>query len=893
MDRERQNMDIRKRKRHINIKQLTLGAAATAVLALNPNAATATSCPPFITGTDLANEVCSFDTGTAVTVENGGEVAGIAMDSYSGSQITVASGGTINGTPSSIGINLTNASLTNGMINNGTIRVANTVISIANSTVGNISNSGTITSTLHGTGIKIDKSNVGDITNSGTITASSYDTGIAMLGSTSPAITTTVSNITNTGTITSEIGNSILMSKSVITNDLTNNGSIVSHSGDGIALRNVSRIENTLSNSGTINAGDVGIKMSSESTISGSISNSGSIKSSTYGIQISSSSIDASISNSGTIKGGSTGIAISGSATNTMVGGGISNSGTIQGDINAINIMGSAVVSNINILGTHARIIGNVEAPNSTINITSGANFTSEGSFTTSSFNIASNAIFNMANAITATTGFNNSGTLSVNQLQTISGDYTQNTGGVFQTGVTNATNYGQLVVDGNTDLSQSGHINVEIGQNASLHTGTVLSNVISGNTFTSPTAGFTVTDNSFLWNFVASINNTNTGVNLTASINSAAYNVCNGLYCQGAANAIIDQVAAGNSTFNPYTRLATGSAFQTAASQAAPVLSNANTPLLQFITNSVIDVIPTGSTFSDKSGGESGGDAMLYQPGKVWVKPYGGSASQNQTSTLAGYNATVYGVVIGRDITPSQDWLFGGAIAAGGDNLDGEAQISGQSINSGTYQGMLYAVKTFHHDIYLAEQGLVGYGDNDTSRDIPLYNTTAQGTYNSWFTNLRAELGKHFTFHQNFVLTPEIDASYLFVNQTAYQESNSPMDLSVNSNNVSSLVLGAYANASYHFISLKSLWDTALTTYIGIADNVLNSEPENTATFVAGGPNFTTGGVQFNQLVFRGGVGLAVSNPVKPFSLNLNYDLQSGSNVFNNVGSITLSYKI
>ncbi len=66
--------------------------------------------------------------------------------------------------------------------------------------------------------------------------------------------------------------------------------------------------------------------------------------------------------------------------------------------------------------------------------------------------------------------------------------------------------------------------------------------------------------------------------------------------------------------------------------------------------------------------------------------------------------------------------------------------------------------------------------GSNNTTRVIPLYASTAKGTYHSWFTNVRAEAGwsKSF-FNQKFLFTPEVDLSYLYVDQGTYQESARP----------------------------------------------------------------------------------------------------------------------
>ena len=86
---------------------------------------------------------------------------------------------------------------------------------------------------------------------------------------------------------------------------------------------------------------------------------------------------------------------------------------------------------------------------------------------------------------------------------------------------------------------------------------------------------------------------------------------------------------------------------------------------------------------------------------------------------------------------------------------------------------------------------------------------------------------------------------------------------------------------------------DLTLTGYAGIARNVLNSQPEATATFVAGGPSFSTNGIPFNELVFRGGMGLLLANPTKPLRVNLNYDLQSGNNAYSGVGTLTVTYRV
>ena len=840
------------------------------------------------------NGTISAQTGIGITtnsvinggISNSGLISSTVGAGISVSTSTISNGlsntGTISST-SGVGISILNASTINGGIfNSGVMNLSTTGITIGNNSIvsGDIFNSGTIDSN-NATGIKIATSTIsGSIINSGTISGNGVDSAISIIEN-----STVSGDITNQGLINANSGNAIVLSLSVIYGGISNNERIESTSGDGIHVSNVSTIQGSITNSGFLSGGPNGLSILSSSTVGGVV-NSGTISGGNNGLNISLSAINGSITNTGTISGGATGINLSSSA----VSGGISNSGTIQGDVFAINIAGGAV-SNLDILGQKARIIGAVDAGSTDVNITDGALFTSEGSYTVNTFNIAQNALFNMANTVTASAGFNNSGTLAVSDsLQTIAGDYTQNTGGVFQTAVFSPTNYGQLSVTGAANLSQSGNIDVQIAQNASLHAGDVLTNVINGNTYTPPTSGFNVMDNSFIWNFIAGSNHANTGVNLTAAVDPVAYAVCQGLYCQGATDTIIGQVAAGNAVFSPYGALSTASALQTAASQATPELTNENIQIVQLITRAVVDIAPMWSNLR----GRSSGDAMLYQPGKIWVKPYGASMTQNERTTVNGFDATAYGAVIGKDIELSNNGLFGGAFAAGGDNIQGKSVLSGQSIHSNAYQGMLYGSKKLPKQFYVAGQGLVGYENNNTSRAIPLYASTAKGSYNSLFTNVRAEAGwSTHVFSPNLVFTPEIDASYLFINQGSYQESGSPMNLSVAANNNSSLVLGAYGNAAYHLTTLKDQGDLTLTAYAGVAGDVINSQPQVTSTFVAGGSGFSTFGVQFNGAVFRGGTGLMLASSTKPLILELNYGLQVGNNAYSGVGTATIKYKV
>ena len=889
-------------------------------------------------GTGIAVSSSTIDGG----ISNSGSISGGShgIGVYHGSTINggIFNSGTISA-GTTAGIGLIGSTVNGGISNSGLISASQAGISLANtaSVSGGITNSGTINATApNGQGITAFSSSsiTGGISNSGTINATNVSQKGQDIAIYSSSLTGGISNsgalngftgiridlgaainggISNSGSISAQYGGILAFHSSTITGNISNSGNISDASGAagqyGIAANTNSVVNGSISNSGSINAATAGIGIYGGASVTGSISNSGSINSagggitiqtnatvgngisnsgsiSAYtGIEVSNSVITGNISNSGSISA-VTGIGV----TNNSTVGGISNSGTIQGSAHAISVAANSSVNSIDIIGQTARIIGDVLATGTTVNISSGAVFTSEGEFDVLNFNIASGALFHMANSITASGAVDNSGTLSIatGTLQTITGNYTQETNGIYQIGATNTGNYGQLSVSGLADLSASGAIDVQVQSGFVFHQGDVLSNVLSGGTFTAPTNGYSVTDNSFLWQFIATTNGSN-GVDLSIGIDPVANDVCKGKYCEGAATTIIGQVAAGNAGFSPYASLPTATAFATAASQATPELTNENLQVTQLVSRTVIDVLPMWSTLR----GASTGDAMLYQPGKVWLKPYGASMSQNQRNTVNGYTASVYGLVAGGDVQVANNWMLGGALAAGGDNLRGKSVLSGQTIDSAQYQALIYTSKMFANNAYFAAQGLLGYGSNDSKRSIPLFASTAKGNYNSWFTDLSAELGWSHALTDRFVFIPAVNASYLFINQGSYTETGSLMDLNVRANNNSSLVVGADANVAYRATTLKNQQDVTLTGHAGVAYDLVNSQPSTISTFVAGGPSFSTYGIQYNGAVFRGGVGLTLANPTKPFSINLNADLQSGNNGNSGIYSATLKYKV
>jgi outer membrane autotransporter protein len=228
------------------------------------------------------------------------------------------------GTISPNGINLTNSTITGGILDSGNlaggIHITDSASQI-NATAVGISITGPVFS--------------GGITNAGAIAATG--TGIAVLN-----VSSFGGGISNSGTISSQFSGISIVNVSTFTGGITNSGTITSNTSAGISVASVRNFFGDIVNdsTGTINA-LTGINLCScNSIFSGSIINKGTISAAFTGIHVEVATFTGGITNSGTINaaGFGTGIGIlvgvspfgGGSGVTNFVGN-ILNSGSISG----------------------------------------------------------------------------------------------------------------------------------------------------------------------------------------------------------------------------------------------------------------------------------------------------------------------------------------------------------------------------------------------------------------------------------------------------------------------------------------------------------------------------------------------------------------------------------
>ena len=448
--------------------------------------------------------------GDTVTVTNTGSItlSGNGVNVNTTNVGTITNNGTItaNRTGSTantgVGINLTsNSSVTNGIVNNGTIFGATVGIG----TPGNPSN----------------VSIAGGITNRGLIYANTANVASDAPAADSIRGMTLTGGITNTSTGVIKIDNAtssttqfgILFINSTVSGGINNSGLIKSTGNDGIRIQGGNFSGGITNNAGGSIWSNVfgGIQVMASTTVNGNIDNSGAIEglsgllfrsgmsgdilnrsggtitgSNGNGINIGSTAaatLAGTIDNAGTISGTLNGITMG--FAGSRINNGITNSGTITAPtaLNLINNGGAFTVANtgningaaalgintLNLNGTTARVTGATSGAGATVNV--NGNFTSENTFNFNTFNVNSGGTFVMNNNVTAGAGnFNNAGTLQVDSGKNVSLTGTlNNTGTAIINGdlTTSAMN-----LSGGATLKGSGSISGSIGGSGSVNPG-------------------------------------------------------------------------------------------------------------------------------------------------------------------------------------------------------------------------------------------------------------------------------------------------------------------------------------------------------------------------------------------------------------------------------------
>lgn len=273
-----------------------------------------------------------------------------------------------------------------------------------------------------------------------------------------------------------------------------------------------------------------------------------------------------------------------------------------------------------------------------------------------------------------------------------------------------------------------------------------------------------------------------------------------------------------------------------------------------------------------------------------VWVDGFGDSIRQGTRLMIPGYNATMYGGMIGVQRPVSQNWQLGIGGGYAYTNIRGKGvQKNGTKID--TPQGTVYAGYTCG-PAYLDNFFTYAWNHYKGFRHIAFtgLDRTARASYNGQEYGLLSSAGYNFFTPIGFTVTPLASMQFTWLRIGSYTEKDA---ISLNLvqqaqkyNIVQSgvgLMVGypAQVNCGTLFTEVHSRW----------LHNLKNYRIVNNSRFAGGGPEFQTRGVTPSHNILNAGVSTTLFTAGN-FALKASYEYNYQRTYVFHEGRATVAYK-
>lgn len=591
----------------------------------------------------------------------------------------------------------------------------------------------------------------------------------------------------------------------------------------------------------------------------------------------------------------------------------VSTLGTLGTINNAGHILGGIQTSNttINLSGASARITGPVSNTGSggSINVISGAVFTTENTFRSSLFRIQSGARLVVGSSLhvieaysLTPDAFDNAGTLHVPEGTTaqITGNYTQS--GTLRLGASSASSFGRLTVSGNVSLGAGATFVVDVNATNTLAAGDTLAGVLTaGGTLANAAPATNVSDNSALFNFQSQTSGSQIDLRVEAAgtgsgptpapggggggggshgggsapepVPTPGQGIVPATIQAGLINGVptaqvLDGYIRGGRTGTDWDavvtalgRLPDDASVARAVGQAMPSMhGNAARTLLAHVSS-------TGSAVVGQQA-RGGSDGAAAEPGRgLWVQPLSSVADQDRYRQASGYRVRTQGLAGGHQTSLAPGSTIGFGLAY----LDG--RVEGRDFALG-------------HRIDLESVQVLGYGSHDlaawrlqwqadatrssvkSARTLGFIGRSAQASYRANASHLGMSVGRPMTLASTSV-TPLVGVDWRRARSNAYTETGAgALDLRVAAQKAEELVakLGVEAR---HPLGAQS----HLLAQVAVGYDLSGGRDSTSAQFVGGGPVFSTPGTQRQRTLAELGLGV-VHKVGSAVDMRVHYDL-------------------
>lgn len=579
------------------------------------------------------------------------------------------------------------------------------------------------------------------------------------------------------------------------------------------------------------------------------------------------------------------------------VAGGAANVLTTTGNV-YVNAVTMNDADTLQFLGTSAQTVsgtiadGIITVGNGTT--TSDVTFSSAlSSIATGTVSAKAAATFNDATAIAA---FTNAGTATIAAGKTLATtSVADGSVGTYNIGVTRAAggamSIAKITESGDDADYSDDTINFVVSSTAAPLTAGTLASVFTGNAGSNVT-GLTVTDNSYLYKFVPTVNGNNIDVVVSIGNSIASFSENSGNTSVGNA-LLVGLVDSTNADINAIQgRLAaasTAAAANEVLESAQPTVDGSSIMSMTNVGASIQNIndirLASARTDSDVTGMAAGSAANGVS---MWFQGFAQHSSQDRRGGVDGYDADSFGGAVGFDsVNLWENGLVGLSFGYGNTDADSENANTTQT-DVDSYGLNLYAGTQIGNGMFL--NGQLGYALNniDTVRHDstgPGSGTNATGDTDAGQYSAKVQVGKDFATDGGMTLTPTLGASYVRLNVDGYTESGSGA-LTVQDQDYDMFNVGLGLDASWN---LRNADGSSVKPMIrlGYTYDVTNDNIETTSAFAAApATTFNSAGPDPARSTFNAGAGVTYAT-VADWDLSANYDYTFKSDFDAHAGTV------
>jgi len=266
-----------------------------------------------------------------------------------------------------------------------------------------------------------------------------------------------------------------------------------------------------------------------------------------------------------------------------------------------------------------------------------------------------------------------------------------------------------------------------------------------------------------------------------------------------------------------------------------------------------------------------------------VWIKPFGSWADQGGEGSVAGFEASTGGLVLGRDTEISPRTRLGVAFSWASASVKSSSVDAPSAANVKIYQLVGYGTHQLGNGSELTFQIDTGRNKTEGRRSLLFNGTTALSRYDSSTWHAGLAWSKTVAFPSGARYTPSVSLDYTRVKDKAYSESGAgAFNLNVASRSSEEIVLGS-----------DILWSrplgkqSNLEAQLGVGYDFGASRSSLTSAFAgAPGTSFITQGIEPSPWLVRGGAGIRHAT-AQGTELYWRYDFEGRSGFINQTASV------